>query len=104
MNFLQLRVMRLPRLSQPEMYKEDFELKLEQMIANYDFYIKKMDQYSLNAETMSEEYLFLFENLFDSRSIKNQKITIRGRLFLLNQLKKKYFRIFKLFIKKLISQ
>lgn len=85
-------------------FTDDFELKLEQMIANYDFYIKKMDQYSLNAETMSEEYLFLFENLFDSRSVKNQKITIRGRLFLLNQLKKKYFRIFKLFIKKLISQ
>ena len=63
-----------------------------------------MDQYSLNAETMSEEYLSLFKNLFDNRSVKNQKITLRGRLFLLSQLKKKYFRIFKLFIKKLISQ
>ena len=62
-----------------------------------------MDQYSLNAETMSEEYLFLFKNLYDKRSFKNQKITVRGRLFLLNQLKKKYYRIFKHFIKELIS-
>ncbi len=80
-------------------FTDDFELKLEQIIADYDLYRKKMDQYPLNSEIMSEEYLTLFKNLVDNRNVKNQKVNIKGRLFLLNQLNKKYFRIFKLFLK-----
>ena len=54
-------------------FTDDFELKLEQIIADYDLYRKKMDQYPLNSEIMSEEYLTLFKNLVDNRNVKNQK-------------------------------
>lgn len=85
-------------------FTNDFELKLEQMIEDYDLYLGKMDSYFLNAEKMSEEYLNLFEYLISKRRINPHKIRVKGTIFLINQKRKKYFRILKNFLKKFLNR
>ena len=85
-------------------FTNDFESKLEEIIKDYDYFVKHMEKYTLNSENMSEEYLSLFEKLLKERKDVDYKIGFQGKLFLLNQLRKKLTRIVKNYLKNIIKR
>ena len=44
---------------------EDFEIKLDEIISKYDFYVKKIESYPFSSNLMSEEYERLFLDLIN---------------------------------------
>lgn len=56
--------------------KDDFIKKLELMLNNYDTYLSKMSNYPNDAEQMSKEYLQIFYNLYNSKSLLLSKRNI----------------------------
>ena len=44
---------------------EDFEIKLDEIISKYDFYLKKIESYPFSSNLMSEEYERLFLDLIN---------------------------------------
>ena len=84
-------------------FTNDFESKLEKIIIEYDYFVKQMEKYTLNSDNMSEEYLSLFKECLKERKGVDYKIGLKGKLFLLNQLKKKLTRKFKNYLKNIIK-
>ena len=61
---------------------ENFEIKLEEMIKDYDNLYNKMAEYELDSDKMSQEYLDLFQHLI-SVKIEIKKIQKKSqRLFI----------------------
>ncbi|OUU49181.1 MAG: hypothetical protein CBC28_01690 [Flavobacteriaceae bacterium TMED68] len=56
--------------------KNNLEIKLEEIINNYQKYLEKIDSYPFNSDNMSEHYLNLFEN-----NILNKEKIIQNRSF-----------------------
>ena len=85
-------------------FTNDFESKLEKLIQDYDYFVKYMEKYTLNAESMSQEYLILFEKLIEEKKAVSYKLGFKGKLFLLNQLRKKITRLIKIYLKNIIKR
>lgn len=62
---------------------ENFEIKLEEMIKDYDNLYNKMAEYELDSDKMSQEYLDLFQHLISVKidSSKKFKRNFKGYLF-----------------------
>jgi len=65
-------------------FDNDLEIKLEEMINNYDTYREKMKQYPFSAENMSEKFYDLFLLLAQKRNLdkKSYSRKFAGRLFI----------------------
>tara|TARA_B100001996_G_C18670395_1_gene596527 strand:+ start:3275 stop:4318 length:1044 start_codon:yes stop_codon:yes gene_type:complete len=63
----------------------NFEIKLDKIIKDYDYYLKKMENYSYNADLMSKEYMLLFNKLVKSSKEKKQKEQKNSLSFKLNK-------------------
>ena len=51
-----------------ESFNEDFIIKLNEMIDNYEFYKSKMSDYPFKSDIMCKEYLELFESLLSEKN------------------------------------
>jgi len=60
----------------------NFEIKLEKIIKDYDYYLKKIKTYPYNSDSMSSEYMNLFEKLVKSNKQieKKQKNNLSFKL------------------------
>jgi len=67
----------------------DFLDKLKELLANYDYFYNKMQDYPYNAEFMSSEYEKLFLKLLKRK--KKFDLTYRKRKYLSIYLKEKFF-------------
>ena len=62
---------------------DNFEIKLEEMIKDYDYFYNKMAKYVLDSDKMSQEFLDLFKYLISikTKSPKQFKKNLKGYLF-----------------------
>ncbi len=78
-------------------FTDDFELKLEKIIQDYDNLFEIMEKYTLSAESMCREYLELFEKLIEIKKARkiNFKPGFKSKLYRTTQVRKKYVRLIK---------
>tara|TARA_B100001996_G_scaffold365371_2_gene335213 strand:+ start:1733 stop:2782 length:1050 start_codon:yes stop_codon:yes gene_type:complete len=71
---------------------ENFESKLEEIISNYDIFVKKIKNYPNNSEKMSSEFLEIFqqslskkESIYEVRDFKKNRSLLMKRLYLIKK-------------------